>query len=742
MRNVTCLALFVALGLSFWMATDAEAARRKRLPWGYKRYDRPAIPTVKNPSWIRNPIDAFVLAGLEGGGLAPSPEASRRELIRRVTYDLTGLPPTPKEIEAFLADESEDAYEKLVDRLLASPRYGERWAMYWLDLVRYAESDGFRADGFRPTAWRYRDYVIRSFNDDKPFDRFLREQIAGDELYPNSSEAIIATAFNRHFPDEHNARNVDNRRQEILNDMTDVTGQVFLGLTMGCARCHDHKYDPLTQKDYYRLQAFFAAFSYRDDLPIAKADQRREYERKLKTWQGKTATIRAEIAKFEGPYRTRLERANKNKFIKEFQVAYDTPYEKRTPYQKQIADMVAKQVNVPETRLTKALKKADKAKWDKLQAELKKFDKYKPRSFAKSMGITDIGRVAPSMYILQGGSHKRPGQEVSPGFIEAIDKTEPTIVAPKHIDTTGRRAALAKWLSDPNNNHMTPRVTVNRLWQHHFGRGIVATPSDFGKQGDYPTHPELLNWLAKEFVAKGWSLKKMHRLMVTSNTYRQSSRSNAEVHKVDPQNSYFWRMNRRRLEGEALRDAMLMVAGKLNLKMGGPSIKPMLPKGVSGWRATKSEKERDRRSVYVVLMRNLRYPLFKLFDAPDSNESCARRHVSTNSPQALLMLNGQFSLDTAKAFASRVLRETKGESDAVVKRVYELALGRLPDAEELDLMAGFLDKQTSLVRERLEQKQQLAMPTRMSKDVEPAFAAAVVELCHVAFNLNEFLYVD
>jgi hypothetical protein len=742
----------VAVCLGILTALPAGGVTKKKSPkaveksWAYRTPIRPKIPAVKNKDWVRNPLDAFILARLEEEGLSPASEVPPEQLIRRLSFDLTGLPPTPEEVERFVKDKTPGAYERLVDRLLASPHYGERWAMYWLDLVRYAESDGFKADDIRPAAWRYRDYVIGALNSDKPYDRFIREQLAGDELYPDDPDALLATAFNRHFPDEYNARNLEQRRQEILNDITDTTGQVFMGLTFGCARCHDHKFDPIPQKDYYRLQAFFAAFWPRDDLLVARKHELASYQKQQQEWEAKTAELRQELRTMEEPYRQRIAASNKRKFAKNLQDAYDTPCDQRTPVQQQLASMLAKQLVVTQQEMSKAMKPEVRKQWQDVAKHMADFDRLKPQSPPIALGITDVGPVAPPTYFLQRGEWRKKGEEVSPGFLSIIDAKPVTIPAPAPgAKTTGRRSVLAQWLTHPD-HPLTARVMVNRLWQHHFGRGIVATPSDFGEQGEPATHPELLDWLAREFVERDWSLKAMHRLMVTSATYRQSSRHDAAAAKVDPDNHLLWRMNRRRLEGEALRDAMLSVSGLLNLKAGGPSIFPELPAEVSvprgGWPVTKDSRERNRRSVYIFVKRNLRYPLFAAFDAPDSNETCARRHVSTNAPQALMLLNSKITLDLARAFAGRVLRETSAEPAKLVERTYRLALGRAPDSAEAKLSLEFLDKQVSVIRQRLAAKAPVALPEAAPPGTEPAFGAAVVDLCQVLMNVNEFLYVD
>jgi hypothetical protein len=731
-------------GLTFLVGAALFAAEERpaaAVPddWAFHPAQRPAVPAVKTADRARNPIDAFVLARLQKEGRTFAPAADPLTLLRRVTFDLTGLPPTPEEIDAFLADRSPDAYAKAVDRLLASPAYGERMAMGWLDLVRYAETDGFKADDHRPDAWRYRDYVIRSFNSDKRYDRFVTEQLAGEELAPDDADARIATGFLRHFPDEYNAVNLEQRRQEILNDITDTVGVAFLGLTVGCAKCHDHKFDPITQEDYYRLQAFFAAYRPTDSPALPPA-ARAEHERRMAAWEKETAEMRRRMEELEGPARKQFEAKRKVRFPQEYQDILAVPPEERTPLQKQLAAMAEKQVTAGPTEVAKAMKPAVKDEWQKLKERMAALDRDRPPQPPTAMGMTDVGPVAPPTYLLKRGDWRSHGQEVRPGFLSAIDDREAELQPPTG-PTTGRRLALAKWLTRPD-NPLTARVMVNRLWQHHFGRGLAATPGDLGAQGERPTHPELLDWLATEFVARGWSLKQMHRLMVLSETYRQSSGQatrGREPPEADPENRLFGRMNRQRLEGEALRDAMLSVCGELNRKIGGPSVYPEMPAELKAkdWPVSADAAERSRRSVYVFAKRNMRYPLFSLFDAPDGNEACARRYVTTGAPQALTLLNDRLILDHARRFAARVLRDCGSTSNtsALIDRAFLLALGRTPDAEEQRTAREFLQRQTALLRGR-------GVTAGPLPTDDPAAGAALVDFCHGLLNVNEFLFID
>ena len=722
LRFLSVLLFILCCALSPLAAADNKKDSKNETAWAYRKPMRPALPTVRDAGWLQNPIDAFILNKLESAGLHPSPVASRAVLIRRVTFDLLGIPPTPAEIDAFVHDDRPDAYEKLVDRLLDSPRFGEHWATYWLDLVRYAETDGFKADDKRPNAWRYRDYTIDAANRDKSYARFVQEQLAGDELFPHEPEAAIATGYLRHYPDEYNAVALELRRQEILNDITDVTSSVFLGLTMGCAHCHDHKFDPILQTDYYRLQAFFAAYQPAD-FPVADEAQERRHEEAQRDWERQTAELRQKLARIESENQQKAGSKRMSRFPKEYQEAYRTPADQRTPLQTQLAFMVGKQVTVTKAEMVKVMSPDAKARWEALNKQMEPFAALKPAPFPAAMGMSEIGTVAPPTFLLKRGDVKARGVEVAPGFPSAIDDREAPIPdQPLAAKTTGRRSVLASWLTSPD-NPLTARVAVNRLWQHHFGRGIVGTPSDFGVQGDPPTHPELLDWLAVEFVSRGWSLKAMHRLMVTSAAYRQASVDSADGRAADPQNLMLWRARRRRLEGESLRDAMLAVSNRLDNRMGGPSIHPPLPielPGAKNWPKDSDLGAGDRRSVYVYVKRNLRFPLFDLFDVPDRNETCARRHVSTNAPQTLALLNSQLTRDLARSLARRVIQESGGDASAAVERAIWLALGRASDAQERATLTEFVKRAS------------------VAADSE----TALEDVCHAIFNLNEFLYVD
>jgi Protein of unknown function (DUF1549)/Protein of unknown function (DUF1553)/Planctomycete cytochrome C len=664
--------------------------------WAFQPVKSPVVPEIRNPQTeVRNPIDAFVIAKLQSAGLTPAPPADRRTLIRRVTFDLIGLPPTPAEIEAFVNDQSTDAYEKLVDRLLDSPRYGERMARIWFDVARFAESDGFKADDERPGAWRYRDYVIESFNADKPYDRFIKEQLAGDEIAPDDAYALVATGFLRAGVYEYNNRDVRGQWDAILNELTDTVGDAILGLGMGCARCHDHKFDPILQKDYYRLRAFFAGLSAREDIPVATERQQAEYRARLAKWEAETREIRAKIEALEGPVRAKIEKEVVIKLPEEIQAILRKPVRERTPYEQQIADLAWRQVTYEFHRIDIKFKGEAKLARDQLRKELAKFDADRPE-LPEGMAARDVGPTAPPTVF------PKTQAVVEPGVPSIFDPNPlPVMAGPT---TTGRRKALADWLTKPE-NPLTARVAVNRVWQQHFGRGLVATSSDFGHLGEQPSHPELLDWLTKRLIADGWRFKPLHREIVLSQTYRESAMKPIVV---DPENLMLGHTAVRRLEAEQVRDALLSITGKLDLTVGGPSV----------------GSDHPRRSVYTKVKRNTRDPLFELFDTPESFTSTSQRLVTTSPLQALLMVNSPFMVRQAEAFAGRVRKENPSDETARLDAAYRLAFGRPPTESERRRAIAFLDEQAKRMK------------------VGDARAAAWTDLCHVLLNASEFLYVD
>jgi Protein of unknown function (DUF1553)/Protein of unknown function (DUF1549) len=734
----------------------------QRRHWAYQPVNRPELPAVKENGWVRNPIDRFILAGHESFELRHAPEADRISLIRRLTFDLTGLPPTPEEVDAFTRDSRPDAYERLVDRLLGSSAYGERWAQHWLDLAHYADSNGFELDAERPDAWRYRDWVVRALNDDMPYDRFLTLQLAGDEAQPGDAEALVATGFGRGGPREVVGGNVDPavRRQSELTEVTGTVGSVFLGLTVGCARCHDHKFDAFPTTDYYRLQSFFAAAEM-VDKPLAPPIEFAAHTAAKKAIDAKAAPFRTRMAEIEAPYRKTLLDAKKGMLSPTERAVMALPAKDRTPAQKRLAEGLSNTLRVTWEEVAEAVARnpADHSEREKLKRQIDAMEKTLPAPPASATALVDEKPVAPETFVYRRGDVKTLGPRVAPrppGVLMSSQPAgafQPSAFTPTKT-TTGRRLALARWLAR-SDNPLTARVVVNRLWQHHYGRGIVATPSDFGVRGEEPSHPELLDWLASELVAGEWRLKPIHRLMVASAAYRQASTTAGKFAKtqasLDPDNTYLWRMNRRRVEAESLRDAMLAVTGELNRKAGGPGVLPPIEKEVADlifteaevvelWPVTPDRSEHLRRSLYLFRKRNVRYPMFDAFDAPDTQSACPQRAVSTHALQALVLLNSDFATDRAKALAGRLYREA-GSTDERIARAYKLVLGRSPRAGEADQARSFLYEQAGFLRVRSRGGQSLARPTFASPAADPAEAAAWVDFSLAMLNRNEFLYV-
>ena len=730
------LCVVVLAGCAALWAADTFTQRQREF-WSFQKVKPQSPPAVRHTDWARTPIDAFILEKLEAKNIAPGPRADKITLLRRATFDLTGLPPAPEEVEAFLADHSPQAFEKVVDRLLASPQYGERWGRHWLDLARFAESEGFKSDEARPNAWRYRDYVIGALNQDKPYNRFVQEQIAGDEMWPDSPEARVATAFHRNYPDESNARNLEQRRQEILDDITDATGAVFLGLTYGCARCHNHKFDPILQADYYKLQAFFANTAANDHIAMLSAEQLAAYRTKRAAWEEKTSGVRAQIAALLAPAKEAYRKDYFDKYPPEIQAMILKPAAERTAYESQMYAKARPYLDMPDEDAARQLKGEQKQKYAALKAELAAFDDSNPGELPEGIGMADLGRTAPATHVLAVGVYDAYKEEVQPGFLTLLDPAPAKIVPPENVESTGRRTALAKWLTDPA-NPLTARVMVNRIWHYHFGRGIVGTPSDFGVMGQRPSHPELLDWLAQEFVRDGWSMKRMHRLIMLSAVYQQASDSRKDAAAIDPDNRLLWAFPRQRLESEVIRDASLSAAGLLNLKAGGPSVFPELPTGMpsprGGWKQSAAE-EGNRRSVYIFVKRNARYPMMEAFDMPDTHESCPRREVTTTAPQALTMMNDRVTLEWAQAFAARALA-AKDPVDSAFRAAYS----RPPDGWEKDTVATFLEKQKRVIAAREAAGEKLALPAAAPAGMEPAYAAAFVDFCQMLLNSNEFVY--
>jgi hypothetical protein len=696
---------------------------------------------------VRNPIDAFVLQKLRENGLTPAPETDRRTLIRRLSFDLVGLPPTPAEVAAFEHDHAPDAYERLVDHLLASPHYGERWARHWLDLVRFAETHGYERDDPKPHAWRYRDWVIAALNRDLPYDRFVVEQLAGDELPDASPETLTATGLYRlGLIDDEPADSLMDRFDQ-LDDMVRTVGTTMLGLTMHCARCHDHKFDPISQADYYRMVAFFAPgkpYARYDEnsilVGLASPSERARFQAETADIDRRIASLEQILDRLLTPYRQALrdERIRKlPDFDNDTIAAIQTPADRRDPYQLDRFRAVARLLRILPKDVQARLTPEDRDRKADLEQRIQQLQRARPQPLPQALGLVDAGAMAsPTKILIRGDAH-RPGQEVQPAFPSSIDPVPPVIRPPGGKPTTGRRLALARWIAR-SDNPLTARVMVNRLWQHHFGRGLVGTPSDFGNMGEEPSHPELLDWLASEFVARGWSLKAMHRLMVTSSTYRQSGQWNERAARIDPGDAWLWRMAPRRLEAEPIRDAILAVSGVLNSEIGGPSVRPRIDQVVlagqsrpgNGWKVSEPH-DANRRSVYVYVKRTLALPELELLDAADNNEPCSRRSVTTTAPQALMLLNGTFLNDQAGHFAERLLREVGDAPAAQVERAFQLALARPPSTTEQNDSLEFLDAMANRV----------ALRPRSEDRSQPG-REALRALCLVLLNTNEFVTVD
>ena len=749
-----------------------ESSNRADWEWGeFKKEDLWAFRPVKK---IEAPggVDSFLDRKLAEAGLARAPRANRRTLIRRATIDLTGLPPTPEQIEEFVTNPAGDeaAFGKVVDRLLASPRYGERWGRHWLDVTRYADTAGFSNDYERPNAWRYRDYVIRSFNSDKPYDRFVLEQIAGDELFPGDPEAILATGFLRMGPWEHTGMSVAAiTRQQWLDDVTHSMATAFLGLTLGCAKCHDHKFDPIPTKDYYRVQAAFATTAFaKRPLPFLPDEDSSGFA-------GGTNRMQGLIAQLERK-RDRYAQISRRHLMEEFGVSRfeDVPDVSR----KQDAGLTDEQMWARRIVNKHLIHHAESIR------------RYEPLAFSVTSGLVeDWNDVGPGgggsymkkseyenveMRVLAGGSLESPGERVVPGVLSAVERYSGLEAPTLPESTSGRRAALAKWISDPR-NPLTARVMANRIWQYHFGRGLAGNANNFGRMGAKPTHPMLLDWLASLLVEEGWSVKALHRIIMASDAYQRASDAPDSVAGRDPGNSLLSYFSPRRVEAEVLRDSMLAVAGELSLSMGGPGTNPQISRDAAeqprftqgGLRPPYYEEgrraDRNRRSVYSFQQRSLIDPMIEVLNGASVDISCERRDSTTVPTQAFTLFNGEFSYDLGLAFAIRLQNET----DGVVDRAFELAYGRLPSGEERALAERHVEEMTAYHRDhppaprRARTALVRALPSQLSGEtfrftedlppwefeenlhasqVEPG-TRALADLALVLFNSNEFAYV-
>ncbi|MDA1049969.1 MAG: PSD1 and planctomycete cytochrome C domain-containing protein [Planctomycetota bacterium] len=686
--------------------------------WSFQPVSRPELPQVIDDRWVRTPIDAFVLSGLEQAGLQPVARATKTALLRRAYYDLIGLPPSPDEVQAFLSDDAPDAFERVVDQLLESPHYGERWGRHWLDLVRYAETNSYERDGAKPFVWRYRDYVIRAFNADKPYDQFMKEQIAGDELDKATSDSIIATGYYRLGIWQDEPVDPEQELFEDLDDLVRTTAEVYLGMTVGCARCHDHKLDPIPQTDYYGMLAFFRnvkRLGERSHESVLAASVRtlgtddavQRYERLVREHKEATDENRQELGKLDRRIKADLVGVENDEWKAE-----------------------QARVEIAKTRIGKILTQEEFNRYVALTAERDQLRQFRPPGNEQALCVKEHGRSSPPTHVLIRGNAHVEGDVVEPGFLSVLSPPEPKIVPPAEgVESTGRRLALANWFAS-RDNPLTARVMVNRIWQYHFGRGIVRSTSDFGFQGIAPTHPELLDWLAAEFVDGEWRMKRLHKLIMLSNTYQMSSQPNEQALAKDPINNLMWRFDMRRLSAEEIRDSILAVNGSLNRdKMFGPSIFVPIPEEVlagqsrpgDGW-GQSSPEDRARRSIYIHVKRSLVVPMMASFDGADTDASCPTRFVTTQPTQALGMLNSDFINEQADVFAKYLIENAGSNIQDQIALGLRRTVQRDPTSDEIERGKRLINT--------LQQKYQLSPQ------------AALKQFCVTALNFNEFMYLD
>jgi hypothetical protein len=719
LRAVVPVVLVLGVGLCATVDRAKEEAfiGKRRAWWAFQKPVRPATPALTD-KWVRTPIDAFILKALTEKQLTPSPPVSKEQLIRRISLDLTGLPPTAEEVDQFISDKSPNAYEKVVDRLLASPHYGERWAQRWLDVARYADTNGYEIDAIRTHAWRYRDYVVNSFNADKPYDRFILEQIAGDELFPSSKEALVATGFHRAGPIHLVSGNQDEEanRQEVLTEFTSGVASVFMGLTIGCAKCHNHKFDPILQADYYRLQAIFASTEGKD-IEIATDEERERYNRATEEYKAKLVPVKKAIEAIEKPYRDRLREEKRSKLEPALKEALEVPKEKRTENQQKLAKAAMSQVGLSWDEVVAVLTPEDKQRRATLRKQMHDIELAQPDPVPTAYAVSNMGG-APTIHVLKVGDPKHKLEPVDPGFPSALADENGRVTT----EPCSRRSELAKWLASAD-NPLTARVMANRIWQMRMGIGLVRTPNDFGALGERPTNRELLDWLATEFVARGWSVKALDRLIVMSSVYQQSARDDPAKSKIDSDNKLYWRANRRRLESEMLRDSVLAVAGTLNARLGGKPVRVPLEPEIYDviftedepdnlWPLLPDKNEHNRRSLYLLNKRTVRLPMLANFDQPDAMTSCPVRPASTHALQALSLMNSDFMAEQSNAMAARLEKQCGSDRACAVRAAYRSALAREPGAGEAAMARDFF-----------------------------ATGAPLSDFCLALLNRNEFVYL-
>jgi Protein of unknown function (DUF1553)/Protein of unknown function (DUF1549) len=779
--------VILAAGLTASAAPATNSARpemivtdKHRQYWSFLPLTNPPLPAVRNMDAVRTPVDRFILAALEEKKLTFSPQADARKLIRRIYFDLIGLPPTPEQVASFVkasAVNRRSAVEALVDELLASPHYGERWARHWLDVARYADSDGSESDADRPTAHHYRDFVIRSMNEDLAFDTFVRWQLAGDELEPDNPQAIAATGFivaGTHAALPANLMEEERTRERFneLDDMIATTGSAMLGLTLACARCHDHKYDPIPRRDYYRIQCAFNGGD-RAEVPLAPLEEVRRHRVAQEGWKEEHDLEKQRLDNWLKEIRKLHEPAARHAKIDALKVSDDEKALLKTDPDakaaKELAKKFSKELTVEDKDFRPFLSEAERAEWDSREKAFKAVEARKPKALPTAYGFADFGAKPRETFLLARGDFRAKSEPVELGFLTALTRGKTpadywtTARTESHrSDSTQQRRAMAEWMTDFDHGAGTlvARVIVNRVWQHHFGQGLVRTVNDFGARCDPPTHPELLEWLTSEFVRGGWKLKSLHRLIMTSATYGQRSdgvagswgygissgppganppalQHSSTPAAIDPDNRLLWRRRPQRIESEILRDAMLAVSGTLNPEMFGLAFKaPVAPEAIQA-RNMKDPYPKDlkdtpatrRRSVYMFHKRVVQQPLMQAFDGPDAQASCGRRENTTVAPQALALLNDKFVRARALDFAQRVEKEAGPEPEAQIRLAWRLALGREPSAAELNSGTAFLAAQL----------QQRSTRDAAGTETQPL---ALVDLCQAIFALNEFIYVD
>lgn len=744
MRNIAITALLLATLYVAGPHSRAADPGAGSDHWAFQSVNRPKIPLARHREFVRSPVDAFIFHHLQQQGLAPRPMAARGILHRRLSIDLLGLPPTLVQQHRFASDTAPGAWERLVDRMLARPEYGERWARHWLDVARYAESNGYERDGTKPNAWRFRDYVIAALNSDLPFDRFLTEQLAGDEIAGSDSRTQIATTFLRlgTWDDEPADPTAD--RYDQLDDVLGTTSMAFLGLTMHCARCHDHKLEPFTQKDYYGLLAAFTPMKRPET--IKSATHREEHDRMVGSRQALLAyrnaikqaddaivKLKAEGSALAARVRRRVlaaaARGKEQTIPSSVAQAFLRQAAKQTAADKALVKSHTKALD---ERVAASLTPREQAERSATQARMKQVNTGRPPEPPRAHIWYEDTPEAPETRLFKRGDPYSPQEVVSPALPAVLFTRDQAAPRPTRF-TSGRRLWLARWMTN-RTNPLVARVFVNRVWQHHFGEGLVTTESDFGEMGDVPVQQDLLDWLAYDLVENGWQIKRLHRQILRSAAYRMDSRHDERSARVDPQERLLWRWRHRRIDAESFRDSVLSVSGHLNQAMKGPSVFPRLPKSVlagqsrpgSGWGKASATSE-GRRSVYIFSKRSLVVPELALLDAPNSANSCAQRTVSTTGPQALTFLNGRFINKHAAAFAARLVSQAGSQPRRQTALAFRLALCREPTQSELDMSLNFLEEQARL-------------PSAKKNNAGDAQMRALAALCLVLFNTNEFAY--